>query len=68
MRKRDLCIIFIAITAAVCLTVGILSAETIETGNWGLSFSQEGAPPSGPASAAALKEYDAVYLGNTDEK
>ena len=41
---------------------------SIETGAWGLHFNREGQAPSGPASAAQLKKYDAAYLGDTGEK
>jgi peptidoglycan-N-acetylmuramic acid deacetylase len=33
-----------------------------------LSFRTEGAPPVGPAGTAQLKQYDAVYLGDTSKK
>lgn len=35
--------------------------------NWGLSFSNKGEAPTGNASKDFLKQYDAYYLGNTDE-
>ena len=37
-------------------------------GDWGLSFSTEGQAPSGNASPAELKKYDAYYLGDTSQK
>ena len=40
----------------------------METGSWGLSFRTEGQPPTGPAGTKQLQQYDAAYLGNTDEK
>lgn len=36
--------------------------------NWGLGFSAEGQPPTGNATAAELKKYDAYYIGDTKEK
>lgn len=36
--------------------------------NWGLSFKEEGIAPEGNASVEYLKEYDAYYIGNIDEK
>ena len=68
MRKRDMVIIWIAVLAAVALAVSIFSRQTLETGSWGLSFRTEGAPPVGPAGTAQLKQYDAVYLGDTSKK
>lgn len=36
--------------------------------NWGLGFGQEGSKPTGNAGAEALKEYDAWYVGEGQEK
>ncbi len=68
MRKKDLWICFGAVAAALLLVVGQFAGAALETGSWGLSFQSEGQPPSGPASTKQLQEYDAVYLGNTEEK
>ncbi len=68
MRKRDIFILIGAVAAAALLAVGILRKPAIETGNWGLSFRQEGRAPIGPASVETLKGYDAVYLGDTNQK
>ena len=65
MRKRDLYILFGVMAMAVCLGIGIMLTENIETGSWGLSFQTEGQPPVGPANAAVLARYDVAYLGNT---
>ncbi len=61
-------IIWMAVLTAIALAVSIFSAEVLETGNWGLSFRTEGAPPVGPAGSAQLKNYNAVYLGDTSQK
>lgn len=42
-------------------------SKAVETGAWGLSFQEEGAAPMGTVSQQALKEYDGVYLGNTEQ-
>ena len=68
MRKKDFWILFAALAAAIILIIGQFSGKAIETGAWGLSFRQEGQPPAGPASLEQLQKYDAVYLGNTEEK
>jgi len=39
-----------------------------EISNWGLSFREEGKAPVGNASAKALKEYNAYYVGDDSEK
>lgn len=36
-------------------------------GNWGLSFQQEGKPPVANATAEYLSQFDAHYVGNTQE-
>lgn len=67
MRKRDLVILATALLAAVAVAVSMLG-KTLETGSWGLSFQQEGAPPVASATARELKDYDAAYIGTTGEK
>lgn len=42
--------------------------NAVPTGSWGLSFRTEGQPPIGNATAAALRNYDAVYVGDPGEK
>ena len=44
------------------------AVTTSAEGNWGLSFQDEGQPPVANATAEELKQYDAYYSGNTDEK
>ena len=68
MGKKDFWIAVCAVFAAVILTVTQLGGLALETGAWGLSFRTEGLPPTGPASQKQLQQYDAAYLGNTQEK
>ena len=68
MRKRDLLILLAALTAAAVTAVGIFSGSALPTGAWGLSFRQEGAPPIGNAGKDQLRQYQAAYIGNTNEK
>ena len=68
MRKRDLIILLLALTAAAGTAVWVFLGSAIPTGSWGLSFRQEGQPPVGNAGRDQLKQYDAVYIGNTEEK
>ncbi len=68
MRKRDLVIIFGALITAVLLLLSQVVPDVVATGAWGLSFGTEGDTPSGPASREQLQKYDAVYVGNEDEK
>ena len=47
------------------------TAEAIPTsaeGSWGLSFQEEGQPPTANATFEELAQYDAWYAQNTDEK
>ena len=50
MRKRDIVLLLIALTAAAVLTIGVMAGSAMETGSWGLSFRSEGAAPVAPAS------------------
>ncbi len=68
MRKRDKLILWAAIITAIALAVSIISAQTIETASWGLSFRTEGAPPVGTAGSEQLKKYDAAYVGDVSQK
>lgn len=42
--------------------------ETSASGNWGLSFQDEGSAPVGNATAEELKALDAYYTGDTSKK
>ena len=68
MRKRDLLILLLAIAFAVAVAVSIFAGSSLETGSWGLSFPQEGAPPVGNAGRDQLNVYDAAYLGDPSRK
>ena len=65
MGKKHFWMIGIAVLAAVALTVLQFSDPALPTGSWGLSFSAEGQPPTGPAAVQQLKSYNAAYLGDT---
>jgi len=68
MRKRDLCILLLAVTIAITAAVSIFHKSALETGSWGLSFRQEGQAPIGNAGKDQLKQYDAAYIGDTAQK
>ena len=68
MQKRDLVILVLAIAAAVAVAVCVFAGSRLETGSWGLSFREEGAPPIGNAGKDQLKTYDAAYMGDPGEK
>ena len=67
MKKRDLWIFAGVLVLALCMCIGIVRAETVETGAWGLSFRTEGAAPVGPVNQNVLQGYDAAYLGDTSQ-
>ena len=68
MRKQDLIILILAFAVAAAVTVSIFAGSRVETGSWGLSFRQEGAPPIGNAGKDQLQAYDAAYLGDPTQK
>ena len=68
MQKRDLMILLLAMGIALGVTVSIFMGSRIETGSWGLSFRQEGAPPIGNAGKDQLRAYDAAYIGDSTRK
>ena len=68
MRKRDLLILLLAVSVALMVAVSIFRGSKLETGSWGLSFQQEGAPPIGNAGRDQLRNYDAAYIGDTSRK
>ena len=68
MKKRDLLILLIAVVIALAVSVSVFASSALTTGSWGLSFRQEGAPPVGNAGKDQLRQYQAAYIGNTNEK
>jgi len=68
MRKRDLYIAAAALACAAVLGFHVFRSSTLETGSWGLSFRQEGTAPVGNAGPEQLKQYDAAYIGDTQDK
>ena len=69
LRRNSRLLLAALVIVAFCAAVPLILAEAvIETGSWGLSFRTEGQTPTGPASAAALEEYDAKYVGDGKEK
>ena len=68
MKKRDLLILLIAVVIALAVSVSVFASSALSTGSWGLSFRQEGAPPIGNAGKDQLRQYQAAYIGDTNEK
>ena len=46
----------------------VSSAKALSAENWGLGFGEEGKAPTANQTAEELKQYDAYYIGNENEK
>lgn len=46
----------------------VISTSSTTESNWGLSFQEEGKPPVANATVNELKNFDAYYMQNTEEK
>ena len=68
MRKKDICIAACALVAALVLGLIQFFPTAVSAGSWGLSFQTPGQPPTGNTTKAALQQYDAAFLGDTQEK
>ena len=68
MGRRDLVILVLALAVAGMVAFSVFRGSVLTTGSWGLSFRQEGAAPIGNAGVDQLKQYDAAYIGNQQEK
>ena len=68
MRRRDILIAAAAVLCALTAALFVFRDTALETGNWGLSFRQEGAPPVGNAGREQLRKYDAAYIGDGADK
>lgn len=58
----------IALLLFLGLLLGGCARTALETGSWGLSFPNEGESPVGNASSEELRQYDAAFMGNPEEK
>lgn len=72
-KRRLLLILFgVVLLAALPFFFSQRNSDTVATAaentNWGLSFQKEGTQPQGNAAPDYLKQYDAYYVGNPDEK
>ena len=56
-----------ALTAKKAESVGVSALLHEKSENWGLGFGTEGKPPTGNASAAELKKYNAYFIGDTTQ-
>lgn len=71
LNRRTLLGVTVCLTLAVAMTVfGIFEGRhaVMTSGNWGLSFQQEGQAPIGNATPEFLKQYDAFFVGDTTKR
>lgn len=72
-KRREIltsCVFVLALLVGVN-AVGLVGATLPTSGgadNWGLSFPSPGETPQGNATAEYLADYNAYYVGNTEEK
>lgn len=60
--------LMLLIPVAAALSAERSSVTTAGSVNWGLSFREEGKAPTGNATAEYLSQYNAYYVGGSDEK
>ncbi len=68
IKKEWLWCFGLSVMIIVAAVLGVSQAETMKTAtisNWGLSFPNQGQPPTGNASVEYLAEYNAHFLGKT---
>lgn len=68
LRKGGLLCLLVCVLCCFLVVSCQRKAESLAAGSWGLSFQTEGQPPSGNTSQEKLSQYNAAYLGNTEEK
>lgn len=74
VRRKKLLVLGLIVLAHIAVIFSIVfithdkTVSTSGEGNWGLSFQRAGQPPVANATEAELKEYNAYYRENTDEK
>ena len=68
VRRNLPMLLILSILSGLIVVACARNREALPTGSWGLSFPQEGQPPTGNTSNARLAEYGAAYLGDTTKK
>ena len=66
-RNLPLLIVMGVLTSLVAIAAA-KQPPVLPAGSWGLSFQTQGQPPVGNTSNDRLKEYGAVYLGDTSQR
>lgn len=70
IKRNSRVLVFFGLLFAAVLAVGTVFSGSlaVAAGSWGLSFQEDGVPPTGNTSATALRAYDAAYVGDDSEK
>lgn len=68
LRRNLPMLIVLGVLASLVAIASAKQEPALPAGSWGLSFQTEGQPPVGNTSNDRLREYGAVYLGDTSQK
>ena len=68
-KENDRIILCFTLLLGACLAVCAVfsGAMAVSAGSWGLSFQEEGQPPTGNTNQSVLAGYGAAYLGDTSQ-
>lgn len=72
MKKTQRVRLLVAVGGMLCLLglvccARVITCRAVEANSWGLSFPEPGQAPVGNATQDALAQYDAAFLGPTDQ-
>ena len=66
-RNLRLIVCFTLLAAALAGACAVFGGKAVAVGSWGLSFQTEGETPVASASQTVLSQYNAAFVGNTEE-
>ena len=66
-RNLRLIVCFALLAAALAGACAVFGGKAVAVGSWGLSFQTEGETPVASASQTVLSQYNAAFVGNTEE-
>ncbi len=67
LRRNLAALLVLAVLAALTTIAALRQEAALPAGSWGLSFPQEGEPPTGNTDSRTLRSYQAAYLGDTSQ-
>lgn len=68
LRRNLPLLLVLAVLTALTVVACARNRPAVTAGSWGLSFREEGQPPTGNAGSEQLKQYNAAYIGDTTKK